>query len=38
MFSCYSHFKPMVDNDASWAGPIWTQSKGMVGRIYKGDY
>ena len=36
-FLCSSYHKPLADNDAPWAWPIWTP-RGIVGRIYKGDY
>ena len=36
IFSCFSYYKPMVDNDAP--GLAHLDTRGMVGRIYKGNY
>ena len=31
--SCYSHYKPLVDNDAPWAWPIWAPGAWLAGFI-----
>ena len=33
IFKCFSHYKPMADNDAPCAWPIWTQGSRLVGII-----
>ena len=30
---CSSHYKPMADNDARWAWPIWTPGSRLAGFI-----
>ena len=37
IFKCFSHYKPMADNDAPGAWPIWTPGS-RFGRNYKGAY
>ena len=37
IFSCIFHCKPMADNDAPRAGPVWIH-RAMVSRIYKEDH
>ena len=31
----FSHYKPMADNDAPWAWPIWTPVSRLAGIIKK---
>ena len=33
IFKCFSHYKPMADNDAPGAWPIWTQGSPLAGII-----
>ena len=33
IFKCFSHYKPMADNDAPGAWPIWTPGSRLAGII-----
>ena len=33
IFKCFSHYKPMADNDAPGAWPIWTPGSQLAGII-----
>ena len=33
IFKCFSHYKPMADNDAPRAWPIWTSGSRLAGII-----